>query len=83
MLPHLERLRVWVPEKHDLALMKAMRAYEHALQAIVEIHAHSPLDRTQAAQGSVVTEPTARPPGASRPTARIDDFMTIPRSRPG
>ncbi len=44
VLPHLDRLRVWVPEKHDLALMKAMRAYEHDLQAIAEIHAHSPLD---------------------------------------
>jgi hypothetical protein len=44
VLPHLDRLRVWVPEKHDLALMKAMRAYEHDLQAIVKIHAHSPLD---------------------------------------
>ena len=44
VLPHLDRLRAWVPEKHDLALMKAMRAYEHDLQAIAEIHAHSPLD---------------------------------------
>jgi hypothetical protein len=44
VLPDLDRLRVWVPEKHDLALMKAMRAYEHDLQAIAEIHAHSRLD---------------------------------------
>lgn len=44
VLPRLDRLRVWVPEKHDLALMKAMRAYEHDLQAIEEIHAHAPLD---------------------------------------
>jgi hypothetical protein len=44
VLPRLDRLRVWVPEKHDLALMKAIRGYEHDLQAIAEIHAHSPLD---------------------------------------
>jgi hypothetical protein len=44
VLSHLDRLRVWVPEKHDLTLMKAMRGYEHDLQAIVEIHAHSALD---------------------------------------
>jgi hypothetical protein len=44
VLPHLERLRVLVPEKHDLVLMKAMRGYEHDLQAIEEIHAHSPLE---------------------------------------
>jgi hypothetical protein len=43
-LPHLTRLRVLVPEEHDLVLMKAMRCYEHDLQAIAEIHAHSPLD---------------------------------------
>jgi hypothetical protein len=44
VLPHLERLRVFVPERHDLVLMKAIRGYEHDLQAISEIHAHSPLD---------------------------------------
>lgn len=44
ILPHLARLHVMVPEKHDLVLMKAMRCYEHDLQAIAEIHAHSPLD---------------------------------------
>lgn len=44
VLPHFDRLRVLVPEKHDLALMKAIRGYEHDLQAIGEIHAYSPLD---------------------------------------
>lgn len=44
VLPDLERLRVFVPERHDLVLMKAIRGYEHDLQAISEIHAHSPLD---------------------------------------
>jgi hypothetical protein len=43
-LPHLKHLSVMVPEKHDLVLMKAMRCYEHDLQAIAEIHEHSPLE---------------------------------------
>jgi hypothetical protein len=43
-LPHLERLIVWVPEKHDLVLMKTLRAEQHDLDAIAEIHAHSPLN---------------------------------------
>ncbi len=44
VLPGLRRLKVLVPEKHDLVLMKAMRCYEHDLAAIVEIHARAPLD---------------------------------------
>jgi len=44
VLPHLERLRVFVPEKHDLVLMKAIRGYEHDLEAALQIHANSPLD---------------------------------------
>ena len=44
VLPNLPRLTVLVPEKHDLVLMKAVRCYEHDLEAIAEIHAHSPLD---------------------------------------
>ena len=43
VLPRLKRLRVFVPEKHDLVLMKAMRAYEHDIQVILEIHAASSL----------------------------------------
>jgi hypothetical protein len=43
-LPHLERLIVWVPEKHDLVLMKTLRAEQHDLDAIAEIHAYSPLN---------------------------------------
>lgn len=38
-----ERLRVLVPEKHDLALMKTVRAYEHDVEVIEEIHARNPL----------------------------------------
>jgi hypothetical protein len=44
VLPALHRLEVYVPEKHDLVLMKTMRADEHDVQVIVEIHANSPLD---------------------------------------
>jgi hypothetical protein len=44
VLPNLTRLQILVPERHDLVLMKAVRCYEHDLEAIAEIHAHSPLD---------------------------------------
>jgi hypothetical protein len=44
VLPGLRWLKVLVPEKHDLVLMKAMRCYEHDLAAIAEIHARAPLD---------------------------------------
>jgi hypothetical protein len=44
VLPNLTRLKVLVPERHDLVLMKAVRCYEHDLETIAEIHAHSPLD---------------------------------------
>lgn len=43
VLPNLRRLAVFVPERHDLVLMKAVRCYEHDLEAIAEIHASSPL----------------------------------------
>lgn len=43
-LPHLRRLAVMIPEKHDLVLMKIMRGDEHDLQAIEAIHQRSPLD---------------------------------------
>ena len=43
VLPDLRKLTVLVPEKHDLVLMKAVRCYEHDLEVIAEIHAHSPL----------------------------------------
>jgi hypothetical protein len=44
VLPALRKLTVLVPERHDLVLMKAVRCYEHDLEAIAEIHAHAPLD---------------------------------------
>jgi hypothetical protein len=43
-LPRLRRLKVMVPEKHDLALMKVVRGDEHDLQAIEAIHRRSPLE---------------------------------------
>ena len=43
VLPRLKRLRISVPERHDLVLMKSTRAYEHDIQVIREIHEHSPL----------------------------------------
>jgi hypothetical protein len=40
----LEHLRVWVPERHDLALSKIIRAYQHDLDTVEEMHAVNPLD---------------------------------------
>jgi hypothetical protein len=34
----LKNLEILVPERHDLALMKTIRGYEHDLQAIEELH---------------------------------------------
>jgi len=42
--PKLNRLKVHVPERHDLALMKMVRGYENDIQAIVEIHELKPLE---------------------------------------
>jgi hypothetical protein len=44
VLPRLRRLRVSVPEKHDLVFMKVLRGDEHDLQAIEAIHQRSPLE---------------------------------------
>jgi hypothetical protein len=43
-LPRLRRLKVMVPERHDLVLMKVLRGDEHDLQAIEAIHQRSPLE---------------------------------------
>lgn len=45
-LTHLELkyLTIWVPERHDLALMKTVRGYENDIQAIQEMHCVEPLD---------------------------------------
>jgi hypothetical protein len=62
-LPHLKRLAVMVPEKHDLVLMKVLRGDEHDLQAIEAIHQRSPLDlgvlldRYQGEMGATIIDP--------------------------
>lgn len=43
VLAGLTRLRVLVPEAHDLVLMKVARAEAHDLEAIEDIHRASPL----------------------------------------
>jgi hypothetical protein len=45
IMPHLLRLLVWVPEKHDLALSKVIRGNEHDMQQILALHAVDRLDR--------------------------------------
>lgn len=63
MLPELKNLAVWVLEKHDLALSKVIRCYEHDLQQLDEIHMHSGfdfgilLDRFRTEMGHVVGDP--------------------------
>ncbi len=44
VLSNLTRLIALVPERHDLVLMKAVRAYEHDLEVIAEIHTRFPLE---------------------------------------
>ena len=44
VLSDLAQLVVLVPERHDLVLMKAVRAYEHDLEVIAEIHGRFPLE---------------------------------------
>ncbi len=62
-LPHLRRLAVMVPEKHDLVLMKVVRGDEHDLQAIEAIHQRSPLDlgilldRYEGEMGAAIIDP--------------------------
>lgn len=40
----LRHLRVFVPEVHDLALMKAARSSEKDIRALLDVHAQHPLD---------------------------------------
>ncbi|MCW8927143.1 MAG: DUF6036 family nucleotidyltransferase [Xanthomonadales bacterium] len=39
-----KNLRLFVPERHDLALMKMVRGYENDIQAIEEIHQAAPFE---------------------------------------
>jgi hypothetical protein len=43
-LPGVTKLRLRVPEKHDLVLMKMIRGYEHDLETAREIHVEHRLD---------------------------------------
>lgn len=43
VLPALERLEIFVPEVHDLALSKLVRANAGELAALEDIHARTPL----------------------------------------
>src|SRR3954469_21785445 len=40
----LASLAVFVPEQHDLAIMKLARGYEHDLQALEDVHDLQPFD---------------------------------------
>ncbi len=42
--PHLERLEVRIPERHDLALMKICRGEERDLVVLDEMHARRPFE---------------------------------------
>lgn len=59
----LQRLGIFVPERHDLALMKLLRCYQHDLEVIAEMHERDPLDlrilvrRFQDERGHVVGRP--------------------------
>jgi hypothetical protein len=63
VLPDLRKLEVFVPEKHDLVLMKTVRAYEHDLETIEAIHRMSPLDldtlveRYEKEMGAIIGDP--------------------------
>jgi hypothetical protein len=43
-VPGVSKLRLRVPEKHDLVLMKTIRGYEHDLETAREIHLKHGLD---------------------------------------
>lgn len=65
-LAHLERLDVRVPERHDLALSKALRCHEGDLQVIEDMHAVEPFQldtlvtRFEAELGHAVGAPERR-----------------------
>jgi hypothetical protein len=42
--PAFNKLHLYMPERHDLALMKMVRGYENDIQAIEEIHQTYPLE---------------------------------------
>ena len=48
----LKKLRILVPERHDLALMKVVRGDRHDEDMIAEIHARHPLKLETLLKGS-------------------------------
>jgi hypothetical protein len=62
-LPKLRRLKVMVPEAHDLVLLKTARAEAHDLDAIEDIHREQPLslstliERYEETKGQVMGPP--------------------------
>lgn len=44
LFPNFERLRVLVPEKHDLVLCKLVRAFPNDMLHVQELHDRDPLD---------------------------------------
>jgi hypothetical protein len=59
----LTRLTVVVPERHDLALMKMLRGYQHDIEVIEQIHQRQPLslDVLRARFGSEMSHVIADP----------------------
>jgi hypothetical protein len=59
----LGKLAVWVPERHDLLLMKAVRAARHDVQVLQQMHAVEPfqldvlLERFKREMGQATIEP--------------------------
>lgn len=57
-----KKLRVSVPERHDLALMKIVRGYRHDIDVIVEMHRKEPfsletlIDRFENEMGHVIKD---------------------------
>jgi hypothetical protein len=43
-IPGLQRLQIFVPDAHDLAIMKMARGLSHDLEGIEEIHGETPLE---------------------------------------
>lgn len=43
-MPHLKKLAVMVPDKHDIALMKAGRGLDRDIEAVWALHRRTPLD---------------------------------------
>jgi hypothetical protein len=60
---HFKKLTVWVPERHDLLLMKAVRAARHDVEVLQQVHKSQPfqldvrLDRFNREMGQAIIDP--------------------------